>query len=456
MRMDQAHRLSLATRYCLDILAKDPGNFEALNNLSNIFYVQEKWPETQRICEEIVKLYPENTAAHVNLAHALREDGKLRAARERYEIALRLDPTDRGAHVGMIYILVLMGEDEAAQVHRRAAYEGAAARIPATYGKDFRIPMLVLISGDGGDVPYKKLLNFHAFHVATLAVEFHDADAPLPPHRLVFNAVGDADRSPASLQAAIRALARTSAPVINSPAAVLATGRVANAARLSRIPGVKTARMALLPRELLTVPEADPSLPPALAAHGLAFPLLLRAPGFHAGLNFVRVENPAELAAALPTLPGRELLAIEYFDTRKADGKVRKYRVMMIDGKLYPLHAAVSGQWKVHFFSAEMGDSPEHRAEDQAFLDDMPQVLGEKAMGALQAIQAELELDYGGIDFSLDADGNVLLFEANANMRVDRPKPGALWDYRRKPVERIFTAVLAMLRERASSSSPGA
>jgi len=448
---DQTQRLALATRFCLDTLAKDPGNFEALNNLANIFYVQEKWPETQQICQEIVQRYPDNVDAYVNLAHALREDGKLKAARRQYEIVLKLAPQHRGAHVGMIYILVLLGEDEAAQEHRRAAYQGAAAKIPPGYGKDYKIPMLVLIGGDGGDVPYKKLLNFHAFRVATLAIEFHDPAEPLPPHRIVFNAVGDADRSPASLQAAIRALAQTSAPVINSPTAVLATGRVANAARLSRIAGVRTAKMVLLPREQLAGPESAATL----AGEGLAFPLLLRAPGFHAGLNFVRMENAEELAAVLPTVPGRELLVIEHLDVRKADGKIRKYRVMMIGGKLYPLHAAVSRQWKVHFFSAEMGESPENRAEDQAFLENMPEVLGEKAMRALEAIRAELRLDYGGIDFSLDAEGGILLFEANANMRVDRPQPGAIWDYRRKPVERIFTAVLWMLQERANVASQG-
>ena len=41
---------------------------------------------------------------------------------------------------------------------------------------------------------------------------------------------------------------------------------------------------------------------------------------------------------------------------------------MMIDGRLYPLHLAVSRRWKIHFFSADMSDSAEHRAEDRAFL----------------------------------------------------------------------------------------
>jgi hypothetical protein len=71
-------------------------------------------------------------------------------------------------------------------------------------------------------------------------------------------------------------------------------------------------------------------------------------------------------------LPGDELLVIQYLDARGADGKSRKYRVMMIDGQIYPLHVAICGDWNIHYFSADMTDFPEHRAEDAAFLRDMP------------------------------------------------------------------------------------
>ena len=72
----------------------------------------------------------------------------------------------------------------------------------------------------------------------------------------------------------------------------------------------------------------------------------MRAPGFHTGLNFLRVESPDTLPAALAELPGEELTVMQYLDARSADGKFRKYRVMIVDGKLYPLHLAVSRQWK--------------------------------------------------------------------------------------------------------------
>jgi len=35
-------------------------------------------------------------------------------------------------------------------------------------------------------------------------------------------------------------------------------------------------------------------------------------------------------------------LVIEYLDARGTDGNAQKYRVMMIGGRIYPLHLAIS------------------------------------------------------------------------------------------------------------------
>ena len=188
-----------------------------------------------------------------------------------------------------------------------------------------------------------------------------------------------------------------------------------------------------------------------MADHGFAFPLLLRAPGFHTGLHFLRVENFESLPEALAELPGQELIVMQYLDARGADGKSRKYRVMLVDGQIYPLHVAISSHWKIHYFTAEMANDPQHRAEDAAFLDDMPGVLGPLAMNALRQIQSTLALDYAGVDFGLNAKGELLLFEANATMVVNPPEPDERWRYRRPAYDHIRRAVQQMLIERSGA-----
>jgi hypothetical protein len=121
---------------------------------------------------------------------------------------------------------------------------------------------------------------------------------------------------------------------------------------------------------------------------------------------------------------------------------------MLINGQTYLLHVAISSHWKIHYFTAEMPDSPEHGAEDAAFLENMAVVLGPLAMKALKQIQFVLGLDYAGIDFGLNAQGEVLAFEANATMVVNIPEPGERWSYRLPACKRIFSAVHRMLMER--------
>jgi glutathione synthase/RimK-type ligase-like ATP-grasp enzyme len=224
--------------------------------------------------------------------------------------------------------------------------------------------------------------------------------------------------------------------VINAPAAVLRTGRAANARRLADIPGVIAPRIANLSRE-------------ALGRREFEFPLLIRTPGFHNGKHFVRIERAGELAAAAADLPGDELTAIQYLDARGVDGFHRKYRVMMIGGWLYPLHLAISSHWKIHYVTAGMAENAAHRAEEAHFLENMPAALGPRAMAALAEIQNMLGLDYAGIDFGLNAAGDILLFEANATMTVLPPERDRRWDYRRAAVERIEEAVRKMLIDKA-------
>ena len=162
------------------------------------------------------------------------------------------------------------------------------------------------------------------------------------------------------------------------------------------------------------------------------------------------VDRAAALAEAVAGLPGAELTAIQYLDSRGADGKVRKYRVMMIDGRLYPLHLAISSHWKIHYFTAEMADRSEHRAEDAEFLENMPARPGPARDGRAGTDPKRARIGLCGHRFRLESAGDLLLFEANATMVVNPPEPDERWAYRRPAVERIFAASAACCWQRAA------
>jgi len=424
----------------LALLALDPSDRVALNNLGALLHSTGYRTAARTAYAEAVARHPDDPLGHVNLGNVLFENGEFQRAREHFETALRVDPGHADAHRGLAYVLAEFGDEEGAQWHRKKGFQDRPVMALPYRGQGPPVPLLLLVSSIGGNIPTRYLLDDRVFQTFVVVPEFYDLKVPLPPHQVVFNAIGDADLTAPALVAAQSVVALTTAPVINLPAAVLATGR-ADHARLSRLPGVVMPLTVNLPRDLLSAPEAAATI----ARHGFRFPLLVRTPGFHTGRHFVRVESPDALTQAVAELPGKELTVIEFLNARGADGKVRKYRVMMIGGQLYPLHVAISSQWKVHYFTAEMAERADHRAEDAEFLENMAGVLGPRAMEALAHIQATLGLDYAGIDFGLSATGDLLLFEANATMVVNPPEPDERWAYRRPAVERILAAVREML-----------
>lgn len=380
----------------------------------------------------------------------------------------RITSADRSAHLAAFHQLRQSG-----RMHDAAAQLGRALDLRAWVALPFHgsVPLarvLVLQSILAGNALIHRFLDDKLFAVHILLVEFWQPDLPLPEHDLVLNAIGDADVRGDALAQAERILATITAPVLNAPATVRLTSRAQNAARLRLLPGVRTAHTLRVQRDEL----GPDTLPELLERHSLQLPILLRAPGFHMGQNCLRLDRFEDLPISLAQLPGDEILLVEHLPTRSGDGWCRKYRVLFLDGQMYPVHLAVSSDWKVHFFSAEMAANAAHRLEDARFLAAMDEVLGSAVLATLQRIQRALDLDYGGIDFGLDfgdvvrsesdssscqaarsnAAPRILLFEANANMAVLRPPDDPLWDYRRVAVDRIYSAFHAMLRERSASA----
>jgi tetratricopeptide (TPR) repeat protein len=420
----------------VDVLRRDPTHFAALNELAALAYASGHRSAARTAYQQAVRCHPGNPLGRVNLGNLLAEDQDFAGARVQFEAALAAAPELAEAHQGLARVLGELGEAAAAETHRQKGFAGYALVTRPYRGTGKGVPVLLLVSARGGNIPTQQILDDRIFAVAALYAEFFDLTRKLPEHALIFNAIGDADLCGEALERAEALAKRSVAPVVNPPARVRPTGRAANAARLAALPDVKAPAIRVLAKSALALAE-------------LRFPLLLRAPGFHTGRHFVRIERREDLTSAIAQLPGEVLLAIDYLDARGADGMARKYRVMIIDGALYPLHLAISADWKVHYFTADMAANAAHREEERRFLTDMPSVIGTRAVVALNAIGESLGLDYAGVDFGVAADGALLLFEANATMVINPPDPDPIWDYRRAPILAALDAAKRMLLAKA-------
>lgn len=421
----------------LDVIRIMPTHYGAWLNLGNLLFETGYVSAAHTAYTAAATYHPQVSGAHVNLGNvALHRDEPVSAAAH-FLTALGIDPELPEAHQGLASAYHRQGDGERAACHREKGFGDRPVSYLPYRGRGLPVPLLVLASSLEGNVPWRFLIDQRLFQAAIVAVECFGRDAKLPEHRLILNAIGDADLCRDGLEFAGRLVRTVNSPLINSPQAVLKTGRLDNAKRLGSLPGVITPNMALVSRrELLTKP--------------LSFPVLLRSPGFHGGHYFVRADDRNALQRAMTDLPGDSLLMMDVLDSRSEDGFFRKFRVMAIDGVLYPVHLAISRKWKVHYFSADMTEK--HRKEEEAFLNDFPACLGAGVVSALHGISDVLGLDYCGMDFAIDGEGNILLYEANATMTFVPPGSDREWDYKRPAIENALKAAKRMFFERLQDS----
>ncbi|NNM81416.1 MAG: tetratricopeptide repeat protein [Burkholderiales bacterium] len=422
---------SLARDAYLETIRLAPDHFGAWLNLGNLLFDAGYVSAAKTAYTAAATHHPGEVSPLVNLGNVHLQMEEEEEAREKFEAALALSPDLAEAHQGLASVFHRQGEPALAVLHREKGYRPRPVFTLPAKGKG--IPLLVLASSLEGNLPWRRLIDAAVFSATVVAVEYLDG-VTLPEPRLIFNAIGDADLCREGLQIAASLCGRV--PVINAPDAVLNTARMENAQRLSKLHGVITPGMKLFSRK---------------ESFAGPFPILVRAPGFHGGNHFRMVGNPEELESALQTMPGEEFIAMEWLDAGSPDGYFRKYRVMLVGGRLYPLHMAASRNWKVHYFSSEMAQNPALREEEAEFLRSFESVLGKRAISALEEIGSMLGLDYGGVDFSLDGEGNLLLYEANATMSIVPPPPDPLWDYRRDAFSSVHQAARMMMTEKLYS-----
>ena len=402
--------------------------------LAEVFIAVEDFESARVVLAEAVARHPASSRAASALGSVLLELDDLGGARDAFAASLQIDPMQRKSWAGLGVVFERCADYDAADRVWREAFRDGSPAISTYRGEGEPLRVLVLRSAVDGNIPLKAVLDDRILQWITLFVESFDEGIIVPPHAVVFNAVGNADLRTRALDKAEAVLRATTAPVINHPGAVRRTGRVQVADRLRTVSDVLTPRMKLCSRD-------------AFAGDlGLGWPMLVRSLGFHTGEHFVKVGHSAQTADAVAALPGDELLAIEYIDTRGDDGVFRKYRMLTIDGRLYPLHLAASRDWKVHYFSAD--NRAEFRAQEQAFLENPESAIGDGAVAALHRIAAALALDYGGIDFALDRNNQVVVFEANPTMAIVPPAAHPDHEYRRIAADAAVAAVRAMIYDR--------
>lgn len=358
-----------------------------------------------------------------------------------YRLVLTLDPHVAIAWQNLAAILASVGHMDEATAYRDRAYRIQRVFIEGT-GTQQRRVLILCAAHASGNVPFDALLPSTTCCRIKYAIDYaaDEEDQQLPAYDLVFNAIGDADVAAPLAARLARFVSHCARPVLNPPDAVARTQRHRIANLFGGLPDVQVA--PCVQGDAAAASRA--ALDALLVEAGIDFPVLARPAATHGGEGLTLCENLSALEAWRSAQVGMSYMTA-FRDYRSADGFYRKYRIIFVDREPFPYHLAISPHWMVHYYSAGMEQHAWKLEEERRFLDNPHAALGERMMRAIAAIGRRLDLDYGGIDFTLLPGGQVLIFEANATMLAHFERETGILAHKNPYVQRIVDAFERMM-----------
>ena len=283
-----------------------------------------------------------------------------------------------------------------------------------------------------------------------LWLRFVDADTTelndLPAHDIAFLAIGESEAGLPVLERMKVLLRNWPGSIVNNdPQMIMSLTRDGVSARFADEPSILAPQTLRVTREALIEATAD-----------LIFPLIVRPVGTHAGNGMHRVTDAQMLADCLAAETADQFYVAPFIDYAGPDGLYHKQRIVLIQGKPFPSHMAISSHWMVHYLNAGMHEGAGKRALEAAWMEHFDRDFAVRHAAAFAALYREIGLDYFGIDCAETSDGRLLLFELDVAMVVHDMDDDVLYPYKKPAMRRLFDALLDMLaRESGAGARAG-
>ena len=256
----------------------------------------------------------------------------------------------------------------------------------------------------------------------------------LPEYDLVIVAIAESAAAAPLLERIAQAL--PDAPLINRPERIARLGRESVSTMLQGLPGVEIPPTATIDRAALVQGAPFP------------YPVIIRPLDSHAGQGLEKIGDADGLQSYLAQHSETAFSLSPFIDYRNADGLYRKYRVVIVDGKAYAGHMALSEHWMIHYLNAHMSESEAKRAEEAAFMERFDSGFGLRHGQALGAIAAVAGLDYLVIDCAESSSGKLLVFEIDSAAVIHGMDPADTFPYKQNQVRKIVAAFRQLLQSR--------
>ena len=362
-------------------------------------------------------------------------------------------PPDAAALMDLATMLLLNSQTEnGLGIQAQALDLQRLYRRPATPGPAELRLLSIMAAGDMmANTPLDFLLVGAEIELISLYVDTAGGvPTPLPEHDIAFMAIGESEANQPVLHALAPFLTAWPRPLLNADAArIAALTRDGACALLEDAPGIVAPAAARLDRAQMTALGAG-ELAPADVLPGAVFPVIARPIGSHAGGGLLKLDDAAAVRAYLAEQPEERFYVSPFIDYSGPDGLYRKHRIVVIEGRPFVCHMAVSPRWMVHYLNADMLENSANRDEEARFMASFDDDFAVRHQAAFQALHERLGLDYFGVDSGETPDGKLLVFEVDVAMIVHDMDPPDLFPYKKPQMRKVFDAFQAMLRRRAA------
>jgi len=353
---------------------------------------------------------------------------------------------DASALMDLATIHFLMHQADAALEFQHTAME-LSARYHFASSPEHPSMKVLAIHGDG-DLMDNLPVEFLLIGSESIGMDAHYTalgDAlpdDLERYNMVLVAVGESDRNKPLLKQLNAQLQDCPIPIINHPQYIMQTTREGAAEALKDCQGVVMPMSTRMTREEVRALMDDEQ------PHE---PFIIRPVESHAGHGLARINSPQNIPAYLAEQAQEPLFyTSDYVDYSSDDGQFRKYRVVLIQGRPFLAHLAISSHWIVHYLNADMVGNGQKCAEEAEAMAHFDEGLGQRHQNAFQAMYEALPLDYLIIDCAETHDGQLLVFEVDTSAIVHDMDPIDVFPYKQPQMRKIFHAFQAMLTESQS------
>ena len=392
---------------------------------------------------------PPATAGLADYARTVFAGADLQPTWDALMVRATASPPDAGAMLDLSTILQLVGQREQGLALQADAL-ARERRYRRVIGAGDGPHLLALVAA--GDLMASTPLDFllsgwNGVLDLMFVTPGERATIGIPEHDVAILAVGESDANADLLNALGPAAGGWPKPMLNgAPAKVRWLGRDRAPAHLEGCAGVNAPPTLRVTRAQLAALAHAP-LGDVLPGH--EFPVIVRPVDSHAGTGLEKLDEAAAIHGYLEHQTGALFYLSPFVDYSGLDGRFRKLRVALVDGRPFIVHMAVSGHWMVHYLNAGMDQDIAKRAEEAQMMATFDQGFAARHGDAFAAIHAAFGLDYLAIDCAEDREGRLLIFEADTAMIVHDMDPPDLYPYKAPAMRKLFAAFQTMIAKRA-------